>query len=95
MSPVNLILKDASVCNMQISFKRQTILKQDKNNYNALVFVGVSAEGLEQPDQAVAAYRRATDAEPNNPLAWQVKKTTLKNFSIDSFFRKVRNWNIE
>ena len=50
----------------------QAILKHDNNNYNALVFVGVSAEGLEQPDQAVAAYRRAIEAEPNNPLAWQV-----------------------
>ena len=52
----------------------QAILKHDKSNYNALVFVGVSAEGLEQPDQAIAAYKRAIDAEPNNPLAWQVRK---------------------
>ena len=77
----SLILND-SVCNRQISFKRQAILKQDKNNYNALVFVGVSAEGLEQPDQAVAAYKRATDVEPNNPLAWQVRKKTLKGLPL-------------
>ena len=51
----------------------QAILKQDKSNYNALVFVGVSAEGLDQPEQAVAAYKRAIEVEPNNPLAWQVK----------------------
>ena len=50
------------------------------------MFVGVSAEGLEQPDQAIAAYRRATDVEPNNPLAWQVKEKALKLLSLDSFF---------
>ena len=45
---------------------------QDKNNYNALVFVGVAADGLEQAEQALKAYRRAAEVEPNQPLAWQV-----------------------
>ena len=64
----------------------QTILKSDKSNYNALVFVGVSAEGLEQPDQAVAAYKRATETEPGNPLAWQVLVHRVWNVTkIDSF----------
>ncbi len=59
-------------------------MKSDKSNYNALVFVGVSAEGLEQPDQAVAAYKRATEAEPGNPLAWQVNRNKLLSFQIRS-----------
>lgn len=50
----------------------QSILKNDKGNYNALVFVGVAAEGLEQPEQAIAAYRKATDVAPEQILAWQV-----------------------
>ncbi|XP_066273178.1 tetratricopeptide repeat protein 37-like [Branchiostoma lanceolatum] len=47
------------------------VLKQDKNNYHALVFVGVAAAELDQPDQAQAAYRRAAEAEPDQLLAWQ------------------------
>lgn len=46
-------------------------LAEDKNNYNALVFVGVAAEGLEQYDQALKAYRRATEISPEQLLAWQ------------------------
>lgn len=47
-------------------------MAQDKNNYNALVFVGVAADGMEQFDQAEKAYKRATDAAPDQVLAWQV-----------------------
>lgn len=50
----------------------QAILAQDKNNYNALVFVGVAADGLDQHEQTVKAYRRASEADPEQPLAWQV-----------------------
>ncbi|KAI8480965.1 Tetratricopeptide repeat protein 37 [Branchiostoma belcheri] len=50
---------------------RRDVLNQDKNNYHALVFVGVAASELDQPDQAQAAYRRAAEAEPDQLLAWQ------------------------
>ena len=50
----------------------QAILKHDKTNYNALVFVGVAAEGLEQEDQALMAYNKATQVDPEQQLAWQV-----------------------
>lgn len=53
-------------------FGMQIILGEDKNNYNALVFVGVAAEGLEQYDQALKAYRRAVEICPEQILAWQV-----------------------
>ncbi|XP_056022044.1 SKI3 subunit of superkiller complex protein-like [Ostrea edulis] len=49
----------------------KAILAQDKNNYNALVFVGVAADGLDQHEQTVKAYRRASEADPEQPLAWQ------------------------
>lgn len=48
------------------------MLKQEKNNYNAWVFIGVAAAELEQPDQAQGAYKKATELEPEQLLAWQV-----------------------
>ena len=50
----------------------KNVLKHDKNNYNALVFAGVAAEGLEQADQALTAYKKATEVDPGQILAWQV-----------------------
>ena len=50
----------------------QAVLAVDKNNYNALVFVGVAAEAMDQPDQALKAYTRATEISPEQLLAWQV-----------------------
>ncbi|XP_046545688.1 tetratricopeptide repeat protein 37-like [Haliotis rubra] len=49
----------------------KSVLASDKTNYNALVFVGVAAEGLEQADQALKAYKKAIDAAPEQILAWQ------------------------
>ncbi|KAM4638019.1 superkiller complex protein 3 isoform 1-T2 [Amazona ochrocephala] len=49
----------------------KAVLKQEKNNYNAWVFIGVAAAGLEQPDQAKGAYKKAIELEPNQLLAWQ------------------------
>ncbi|NWH60477.1 TTC37 protein, partial [Geococcyx californianus] len=49
----------------------KAVLKQDKNNYNAWVFIGLAAAELEQPDQAKGAYKKAVDLEPNQLLAWQ------------------------
>ncbi|XP_051875382.1 tetratricopeptide repeat protein 37 [Pristis pectinata] len=49
----------------------KAVLKQDKNNYNAWVFIGVAATELEQPDQAKTAYKKATELEPDQLLAWQ------------------------
>lgn len=48
------------------------MLKQEKNNYNAWVFIGLAAAELEQPDQALGAYRKAAELEPDQLLAWQV-----------------------
>lgn len=47
-------------------------MKQEKNNYNAWVFIGLAAAELEQPDQAKGAYKKAIELEPNQLLAWQV-----------------------
>ncbi|NXU58717.1 TTC37 protein, partial [Turnix velox] len=49
----------------------KAVLKQEKNNYNAWVFIGLAAAELEQLDQAKGAYRKATELEPDLLLAWQ------------------------
>uniref|UniRef100_A0A8W8I7K5 Tetratricopeptide repeat protein n=1 Tax=Magallana gigas TaxID=29159 RepID=A0A8W8I7K5_MAGGI len=74
---VKSALKNARECIKNKDYKEalrhcKGVLAQDKSNYNAFVFVGVAADGLEQADQAVKAYRRATEVDPEQPLAWQV-----------------------
>uniref|UniRef100_A0ABM5FT79 Superkiller complex protein 3 n=1 Tax=Pogona vitticeps TaxID=103695 RepID=A0ABM5FT79_9SAUR len=49
----------------------KAVLKQEKNNYNAWVFIGLAAAELEQPEQAQGAYRKAAELEPGQLLAWQ------------------------
>ncbi|XP_072521083.1 superkiller complex protein 3 [Salminus brasiliensis] len=49
----------------------KAVLKIEKNNYNAWVFIGVAANELEQPDQAQTAYKKAAELEPEQLLAWQ------------------------
>ena len=51
----------------------QAVLKLEKNNYNAWVFIGLAASELEQPDQAQTAYKKAVELEPEQLLAWQVR----------------------
>ncbi|RUS81604.1 hypothetical protein EGW08_010617 [Elysia chlorotica] len=49
----------------------KAVLAVDPNNYNALVFLGVTAEGLENKEQALKAYKKATQGQPDQLLAWQ------------------------
>ncbi|KAL2091868.1 hypothetical protein ACEWY4_011666 [Coilia grayii] len=61
------------------------VLKLEKSNYNAWVFIGVAAGELEQPEQAQAAYRKATELEPEQLLAWQgLANLYEKNNQTDS-----------
>ncbi|XP_014670150.1 PREDICTED: tetratricopeptide repeat protein 37-like isoform X2 [Priapulus caudatus] len=69
-------LKDAREAIRIKNFKEalkhcKLVIKADKNNYNAWVFIGVAAAELDQPEQAEAAYRRAIDNAPEQILAWQ------------------------
>uniref|UniRef100_A0A665TFM9 Tetratricopeptide repeat domain 37 n=1 Tax=Echeneis naucrates TaxID=173247 RepID=A0A665TFM9_ECHNA len=50
----------------------KAVLKIEKNNYNAWVFIGLAASELEQPDQSQTAYKKAVELEPEQLLAWQV-----------------------
>ncbi|KAK3788293.1 hypothetical protein RRG08_027026 [Elysia crispata] len=49
----------------------KTVLAADPNHYNALVFLGVTAEGLDDREQALKAYKKATQKQPDQLLAWQ------------------------
>lgn len=49
----------------------KAVLSFDKNNYNALVFAAVAAAEMDQPEQAIKAYQRAIETNPNQILAWQ------------------------
>ncbi|XP_032848977.1 tetratricopeptide repeat protein 37 [Tyto alba] len=49
----------------------KAVLKQEKNNYNAWVFIGLAAAELQKPDQAKGAYMKAIELEPDQLLAWQ------------------------
>ncbi|KAM3940662.1 superkiller complex protein 3 isoform 1-T2 [Leptodactylus fuscus] len=66
----------------------KAVLKLEKNNYNAWVFIGLAASELEQPDQAQAAYKKAAEIEPEQLLAWQglvnlYEKINQKDFKED------------
>ncbi len=57
---------------LTIYFLFQNVLKIEKTNYHALVFIGVCAKELEQYDQSQAAYKKAIEQSPDQLLAWQV-----------------------
>ena len=57
-------------------------MSADKNNYMALVLIAVAAEGLEEYDQALKAYKRAIEADDSQALAWQVRFIVYSYTSI-------------
>lgn len=63
----------------------KAVLKLEKNNYNAWVFIGVAAGELEQPDQAQTAYRKAMQLEPEQLLAWQGLANLYEKIDQDDF----------
>lgn len=47
------------------------ILKEDKRNYNALVLMGASMREVDDlKSQVPVSLKKATDIQPDNPLAW-------------------------
>ncbi|KAM6965620.1 superkiller complex protein 3 [Aplochiton taeniatus] len=64
----------------------KAVLKLEKNNYNAWVFIGVAATELEQPDQAQTAYRKALELEPGQLLAWQ---------GLANLYEKTDQWDFK
>jgi len=63
----------------------------DKTNYTALVFIGKCASELEQPDQALMAYKKAITSDETQLLAWQVRiQSSAMNITHNARFRWVR-----
>lgn len=58
----------------------KAVLKIEKHNYNAWVFIGLAASELEQPDQAQTAYKKAVELEPEQLLAWQVSQHNIQPY---------------
>ena len=82
-----------NITSVSFNFFNQTVLKQEKNNYNAWVFIGVAAAELEQPDQAHGAYKKAAELEPDQLLAWQVCDIFFKLCYRKELFSKYR-WQL-
>lgn len=57
-------------------------MKQDKNNYLALIFLGLALQEVGPTDKAIKAFQKAEQLEPSNPLAWN---------GIISYYEKVNN----
>ncbi|XP_023290658.1 tetratricopeptide repeat protein 37 [Orussus abietinus] len=52
--------------------KCKKILREDKNNYVALVLLGVAMQEVEEvKDHVPLPFKRAIEIQPDNPLAWQ------------------------
>lgn len=73
---IKVFLKQAREAIREKEFKTalkhcKAVLKIDKQNYNAWVFIGVSAQEMEQPIQAEAAFLKAIEISPDQHLAWQ------------------------
>ena len=47
------------------------ILEQNPDNYNALVFLAVAQQNLEQIEKSIKSYKTAIELSPSNPLAYQ------------------------
>eukprot|EP00198_Chlamydomonas_reinhardtii_P011198 XP_001700535.1 predicted protein [Chlamydomonas reinhardtii] len=76
MSSVKRLLRSARECLGRKEYREalqhcKEALAEDKSCYEAYVFVGKAAFSLGEAPQAQAAYRRAADLDPANPLAWQ------------------------
>ncbi|CAH0550739.1 unnamed protein product [Brassicogethes aeneus] len=66
----------------------KTILKADKSNYMALVFLGLSLQEVGPKDQAPKAFKKAIQECSDNPLAWNglinyYEKNTAENCKKD------------
>ena len=47
------------------------LLDYEPNNYNGLVFLGLSQFNLGKVDRSAKHYKEASEIIPSNPLAWQ------------------------
>lgn len=65
-----------------MSCDRSDALTFESTNYNARVFLAVAKLNLGKLDESEQEYRKAIDAQPETPLAWQVCQ-------MNDIFRKI------
>lgn len=75
MEKAKLLLKEAREAIKNKDYERamkyvQSVLKEDKYNYMALVFLGLCLQELGPVQQASKAFQKAAELNPKNPLAW-------------------------
>ena len=66
------------------------VLNKDKNNYMGLVFCGLCLSELDQPDQALQAYRKATESNPDQPTAWEGLAKFFEKYAAKEEYMKDR-----
>ena len=86
-SSVKLMLKEARSALDDKDFDNakkicRDILKQDKNNYHAYIFIGVAAAGTNESDRAFQAYQKAIELRPEQPLAYKGLIEILPNTQL-------------
>ncbi|KAK2552919.1 Tetratricopeptide repeat protein 37 [Acropora cervicornis] len=100
------LLKNARECIKNKEYKEalkqcKGVLKLDKTNYTALVFIGKCAAELDQADQSLMAYRKAIESDETQSLAWQVdkskwvevaRKLAILNENQGDTFQAVAGW---
>ncbi|KAG5897490.1 hypothetical protein JTB14_031114 [Gonioctena quinquepunctata] len=75
MKDIKALLKECreaiKIKNYDLSQKlAKSILREDRSNYMAFVFLGLSLQEVGPSDQAVKAFRKAIELTPQNLLAW-------------------------
>uniref|UniRef100_A0A6P7G2Q1 Tetratricopeptide repeat protein 37 n=1 Tax=Diabrotica virgifera virgifera TaxID=50390 RepID=A0A6P7G2Q1_DIAVI len=75
MKDVKALLKEAREAiknkKFDVALKlSKSILREDKTNYMALVFLGLALQEVGPVEQACKAFQKAIEHNPTNPLAW-------------------------
>ncbi|XP_030763307.1 tetratricopeptide repeat protein 37 [Sitophilus oryzae] len=76
MKDIKVLLKETREAIAKKDFQNalklsKTILKEDKSNYMAMVFLGFSLQEVGPIEQTPKAFQKAINLAPTNPLAWQ------------------------
>ncbi|CAH1156223.1 unnamed protein product [Phaedon cochleariae] len=88
MKDVKVLLKECREAiknkDYDLSFKlSKLILKEDRDNYMGLIFLGLSLQEVGPSEQAVKAFRKAIQHDESNPLAWNGVINYYEKFDDD------------
>lgn len=63
----------------------KSVLREDKNNYMALIFLGVSILEIGPAEKAEKAFMRATELNPTNVLGWN---------GLVNYYDRLDKWDV-